>query len=212
MARAQGSSAVQQRAAAGGDGGGAATVARAARVGPGTPARSMTASASLSPSTAGATGATMRALEEDSAMAAVAHAVQQAKLAKVAPKKRKRKDADADEAALRSRVTDLITILSSQDPASKELKQAVNIIQFTAYKGHQAKHLAEMFAHLVTPAHEAVAATLRTVVRGLCAELAPGIRNVREGTHDNASLRLHAAQSRVCVRACRRASYEDGAG
>ena len=214
MARAQGSSAVQQRAETGADGGGAATVARAARVDPGTPARSMTASASLSPSTAGASGATMRALGEDSAMAAVADAVQRAKLAKVtaAPKKRKRKDADADEAALRSLIAELITILSSQDPASKELKQAVNIIQFTAYKGHKAKHLDEMFAHLVTPAHEAVAATLRTVVRGLCAELAPGIRNVREGTHDNASLRLHAAQSRVCVRACRRASYEDGAG
>ena len=76
----------------------------------------------------------------------------------------------------------------------------------------ETEHLAEMFAHLVTPAHEAVAATLRTVVRGLCAELAPGIRNVREGTHDNASLRLHAAQSRVSVPACRRASYEDGVG
>ena len=117
-----------------------------------------------------------------------------------------------DEAALRSLIAELITILSSQDPASKELKQAVNIIQFTAYKGHKAKHLDEMFAHLVTPAHEDVAGALRSVVRQMCLELLPGFRNVREGTQDNAFLRLHATQSCVTLCVCRRACYEERVG
>ena len=182
MARAQGSSAVQQRAETGADGGGAATVARAARVDPSTPARSMTASASHRPSTA---GATMRTHEEDSGMAAVALAVQRAKSAKGAPLKRKRTEvADADEAAQRALVAELIVRLSSRDVSSKELKQDVNIIKHVAYKGHQAKHLKVKFGPFVTPAHETVAAALRSVVRDLCLELAPGIRNVRAGTRD----------------------------
>ena len=210
MARAQDSSAVQQRAETGADGGGAATVARAARVDPGTPARSMTASASHSPSTA---SSTMRTHVEHSGMAAVALAVQQAKSAKGAPRKRKRNaDADADEAARRALVAELISILSSPNAGCKELTQAMNIVRFVGYKGHQSKHLKGMFAHLVTPAHEDVAGALRSVVRQMCLEVLPGFRNVREGTQDNAFLRLHATQSCVTLCACRRACYEGRVG
>ena len=181
MARAQGSSAVQQRAETGADGGGAATVARAARVDPGTPARSMTASASHSPSTA---GATMRTHEEHRGMAAVALAVQRAKSAKGAPLKRKRTEvAEADEAARRALVAELIVRLSSRD-VSNELKQDVNVVKYLAYLGHPAKHRKETFGPFVTPAHQTVAEALRSVVRELCLELAPGIRNVRAGTRD----------------------------
>ena len=184
MARVQGVSEGQRLETTGGGGAATATMALAPRAVPVTPARSTTATATRSPSTPGASGATH---QEHGALAAVALAVEQGKSAKAARGTGKRKrngNAAADEAALRASVAFSIAVLSSLDTGSKEFWETVNVVKYVAYLGHEAKHLKEKFGPLVTPAHEEVAAALRRVVRELCLELSPGIRNVREGTRD----------------------------
>ena len=184
MARVQGVSEGQRLETTGGGGAATATMALAPRAVPVTPARSTTATATPSPSTPGASGATH---QEHGALAAVALAVEQANAAKAERGTGKRKrngNAAADEAALRAGVAGLIAVLSSLNTGSKEFCEAVNVVKYVAYLGHKAKHLQDKFGPLVTPAHEEVAAALRRVVRELCLELSPGIRNVREGTHD----------------------------
>ena len=184
MARVQGVSEGQRLETTGVGGAATATMARAPRAVPVTPARSTTATATRRPSTPGASGATH---QEHGALAAVALAVEQANAAKAERGTGKRKrngNAAADEAALRAGVAGLIAVLSSLNTGSKEFCEAVNVVKYVAYLGHKAKHLQDKFGPLVTPAHEEVAAALRRVVRELCLELSPGIRNVREGTHD----------------------------
>ena len=184
MARVQGVSEGQPLETTGVGGAETATMALAPRAVPVTPARSTTARATHSPSTPGASGATH---QEPGTLAAVAFAVEQANSAKAARGKGKRRrtvDAAADEAALRASVASLLAVLSSLSTGSKEFCEAVNVVKYVAYLGHKAKHVQAKFQHLVTPAHEEVAAALRRVVRVLCLELSPGIRNVREGTHD----------------------------
>jgi hypothetical protein len=184
MARVQGVSEGQPLETTGVGGAATATMALAPRAVPVTPARSTTATATHSRSTPGASGATQ---QEPGTLAAVAFAVEQANSAKAARGKGKRRrtvDAAADEAALRASVASLLAVLSSLSTGSKEFCEAVNVVKYVAYLGHKAKHVQAKFQHLVTPAHEEVAAALRRVVRDMCLELSPGIRNVREGTHD----------------------------
>jgi hypothetical protein len=183
MARVQGVSEGQRLETTGGGGAATATMALAPRAVPVTPARSTTATATRSPSTPGASGATH---QEHGALAAVALAVERAKSAKAAQgrRKRTRNDAEADEAARRAAIGALISVLSSPNTGSKEMCEARNVVKYAGYKGHQAKHLKDAYAHLVTDAHEIVAGAVRRVVRALCLELSHGIRNVREGTHD----------------------------
>ena len=148
MARVQGVSEGQRLETTGVGGAATATMALAPRAVPVTPARSTTATPTPSPSTAGASGATHQG---HGALAAVALAVEQANSAKAARGKGKRRrnvDAAADEAALRASVASLLAVLSSHSTGSKEFCEAVNVVKYVAYLGHEAKHLKDIESYL----------------------------------------------------------------